>query len=147
MKIKIKLTSAKHMVSSEKYPWIWWQGQGLTIKVVLRKAQGRTETQVCCACAYSRYKQAITLKWKAPKKELLLRCEMKLKLLRQLRWMKTWKANIWKNISINIASLSRGRGCMYTCCWFTLLYSRNQHNTEKQLSSNLKKEYYISISY
>ena len=33
---------------------------------------------------------------------------------------------------------SRGRGCMYTYGWFTLLYGRNQHNTVKQLSSNWK---------
>ena len=29
-----------------------------------------------------------------------------------------------------------GRGCMYTCSCFTLLYSRNKHNIVKQLYSN-----------
>ena len=33
----------------------------------------------------------------------------------------------------------RGRGCVFTYGWFTLLYSRNQHNIVKQLYSNLKK--------
>ena len=31
---------------------------------------------------------------------------------------------------------SRGRGNMYTYGWFRFLYSRNQHNTVKQLSFN-----------
>ena len=31
---------------------------------------------------------------------------------------------------------SRGRGHMYTYGWFTLLYSRNQHNIVKQLPSS-----------
>ena len=33
----------------------------------------------------------------------------------------------------------RGRGCVFTYGWFTLLYSRNQHNIVKQLYSNWKK--------
>ena len=32
-----------------------------------------------------------------------------------------------------------GRGHMYTCGWFMLMYGRSQHNIVKQLSSNLKK--------
>ena len=35
---------------------------------------------------------------------------------------------------------SRGRRYMYTFSWFTLLYSRNQHNIVKQLLWNLKKK-------
>ena len=31
---------------------------------------------------------------------------------------------------------SRGRGHMYTCDWFMLIYSRNQNKVAKQLSSN-----------
>ena len=33
----------------------------------------------------------------------------------------------------------RGRGHMYTCDWFMLMYGRNQHNTIKQISCNKKK--------
>ena len=29
---------------------------------------------------------------------------------------------------------------MYTCGWFTLLYSGNQHNVVKQLYSNFKEK-------
>ena len=35
---------------------------------------------------------------------------------------------------------SEGKGYVYTYSWFTLLYSRNQYNIVKQLSSNLKKK-------
>ena len=35
---------------------------------------------------------------------------------------------------------SKGRGCMCTYGWFTSLYSRNQHNTIKKLSSKKKKK-------
>ena len=35
----------------------------------------------------------------------------------------------------------RGRGYMHTCGRFTLLYSRNQHSTVKQLQTNLKKRW------
>ena len=34
---------------------------------------------------------------------------------------------------------SRGKGYMYTYNWFTLIYSRNEHNIVKQLYSNKKK--------
>ena len=34
---------------------------------------------------------------------------------------------------------SRGRGYMYICSWFMLLYNRNQHNIVKQLYSNKKR--------
>ena len=34
---------------------------------------------------------------------------------------------------------SGGSGQMYTCGWFMLMYSRNQHNVVKQLSSKTKK--------
>ena len=33
---------------------------------------------------------------------------------------------------------SRGRGHVYTCGWFMLMYGRNQHSIVKQLSSNKK---------
>ena len=45
---------------------------------------------------------------------------------RGVGWGRGWKAG------------SRGRGHMYTYCWFTLLQGRNQYIV-KQLSSNLKK--------
>ena len=40
---------------------------------------------------------------------------------------------------------SRGKGCMYTYGWLVLLYSRNQHNTVKQLSSSYKKQINIVL--
>ena len=45
-----------------------------------------------------------------------------------------WKwAEVWEGSS-------RGRKYLYTSGWFMLLYSRDQHNIVKQLSTNLKKE-------
>ena len=35
-----------------------------------------------------------------------------------------------------------GREAQEGGVWLALLYSRNQHNTGKQLSSNLKQEYF-----
>ena len=40
------------------------------------------------------------------------------------RWDRRWERG------------SRGRGHMYTCDWFMLMYGRNQHNIVKQLSFN-----------
>lgn len=61
------------------------RGRGLTIKVVLRKTQGHKQKLKSAVYAYSRYKQAMLFKVKGSKEGTLLRCEMKLKLLRQLR--------------------------------------------------------------
>ena len=36
--------------------------------------------------------------------------------------------------------ISGGRGHMYSCDWFTLIYGRNHHNVVKQLSSIKNKE-------
>ena len=48
--------------------------------------------------------------------------------LAQCRVM-TWRRVAWEGGSW-------GRGCVYTHSWVTLLYSRNQYNTVKQLHSN-----------
>ena len=62
----------------------------------------------------------------------------------QLRW-KAEHVSFLVSIKIikkkNREEGSRGRGYMYS--WFMLLYSRNQHNTVKQLFSNLKNKFKI----